>query len=169
MELGTTIVGVLILLACMVPFIVVSISSKLRNKKKLQELISYAQEHKYEITTHELWGESAIGMDNNHSTLFFISKEQETKVFQQLNLLEIESCKINTISNNMRSKSSNYTVIEKIELILPYKQQHKGQVSLIFYSAANHNLTVAGELAIAAKWNTLINEKIDAVSLKASM
>ena len=158
MESGTTIVGIFILLACMLPFVMLSINRKVRNKKNLQQLKSFAHQNNYEIATHELWANNALGMDKDNSMLFFISEENETKMFQKLSLAEIERCNINTIANTMRSKSSNYTVIEKIELILHFKQQSKGQICLVFYSASNQNLTVTGELSIAEKWNKLIND-----------
>lgn len=164
MEFGTTIIGISILLVCILPFIMVSVNSKRKMKNKLQELIKYAQLNNAKIDAHEIWANSALGIDFDSIELFFISHENNQKIFQKLALSEIESCQIMKISNTFNGKSSSYIVIEKLDLMLTYKDKKKKHVELNIYNMNHQNLTISGELAIAEKWNKIINEKIILIS-----
>jgi hypothetical protein len=163
MELGTTIVGIFILLICILPFLMVSVSSKRKKKNKLQALLNYAQVNNAQITLHEIWANTAIGLDHVHNKLFYITQINDQKVFQMLDLSEIESCKIVNISNTFKGKSSSYNVIEKLDLVLNYLDHKKGSVELNIYDINHQNLSITNELSIAEKWSKIINENLIAM------
>lgn len=160
MESGTTIVGIFILLICILPFVMVSVSNKRKKKNKLQALMHYAQVNHAQISLHEIWANTAIGIDQMQNKLFYMTQINDQKVFQKLDLSEFGSCKIVNISNTFQGKSSNYKVIEKLDLLLSYLDPKKGSVELNVYNISHQNLTITGELAIAEKWEKLINEKL---------
>jgi hypothetical protein len=158
MELGTTIVGILVLLICIIPFAMVGYRSKLNNKKKLEELIAFAKEKKGNITIHEQWRNSAIGLDKQNEMIFYFHQENETKIFHQILLQEIESCNINNVNSNISNKGNNYKIIEKIELVFSYQDKKLEKIALNIFNSKSEGLTVSGELQIAEKWHQLINE-----------
>lgn len=160
MELGTTIVGILVLLVCIIPFAMVGYKSKLNNKKKLEELIAFAQENKANITQHELWRNSAIGLDKHEQVIFFINQENDTKVFHKILLSTIETCTVYNVNSTISNKNSNYKIIEKIDLLFTYRDKNLAKVALNIFNSKLEGLTVSGELQIAEKWHQLINDII---------
>lgn len=160
MELGTTIIGCLVLLLCIIPFIVIGYKRRLESKNKLQELMSYAAKYNSSIQNYELWGNSSIGIDETSHQVFFISLERGSKIFQRIELSHIENCAINNNSSSITANNKNYRIVEKITLCFSPKDKKLEKQYINIYHAELHQLPIAGELNIAEKWNALINASI---------
>jgi len=73
MELGTTIVGIVIILICIIPFALMSINNKKKEKKLLRGLSAFAERNSFKISRYELWNNSTIGIDDTSLTIFCMS------------------------------------------------------------------------------------------------
>jgi hypothetical protein len=62
MEVGTTLVGLVIVLIGVIPFALMSINRKKRKQKLMQGLSEMAEKNNWIISRYELWNHSAIAL-----------------------------------------------------------------------------------------------------------
>ncbi|MCC6690035.1 MAG: hypothetical protein IT235_00755 [Bacteroidia bacterium] len=164
MDLGTTIVGIIITIICIIPFALISISRKKKEKKLLQELTEFAEKNNCKISRYELWNSSTIGIDDTSLMIFYKKKSEEINISQQVTLSEIQKCRVSNSSRTVSNKNGNYTVVEKLGIGFLYHDKNKNEVVLEFYNADYDSLTLTGELQLAEKWCNLFNEKISEIA-----
>ncbi|CAM1333524.1 hypothetical protein [Tenacibaculum aestuariivivum] len=116
MNLGSTIVGVIIIIICIVPFILMNRSRKKRENKMLISLKKIAEEHKGKINQHEFCGDFVIGIDENKNFVFFFKQKKEKAISQFVDLSEIEICKALKSTRTFK----NLNIIERVELSYLY-------------------------------------------------
>lgn len=164
MDLGATIVGIIIIIICIIPFALMSINSRKKEKKLLQGLTEIAESNNCKINRYELWNSSTIGIDDTSLMFFYTRKSEGIDISQHLNLSEIQKCRVISSSRTVSSKDGNFKVIEKLELVFSYKDKNRGEMALEFYNADYDSLTLTGELQLVEKWCNLFNDKISEIS-----
>ncbi len=160
MELGTTIVGIVIILICIIPFALMSINNKKKEKKLLRGLSAFAERNSFKISRYELWNNSTIGIDDTSLTIFYTRKSRDIETSQQINLAEIQKCRVINSSRTWSNKDGNFKVIDKLELVFSFQDKGKNEVVLEFYNAEYDSSTLTGELQLVEKWCKIFNEKI---------
>ncbi|MBV6474386.1 MAG: hypothetical protein JPMHGGIA_02692 [Saprospiraceae bacterium] len=160
MDLGTTIVGIVIILICIIPFALMSINSRKKEKKLIQGLSDIANRNNCKISRHELWNNSIIGIDDTVLMIFFTRKSKDNETSQQINLTEIQKCRVINSSRTVSNKEGNFKVVEKLELAFSFQDKSKSEVVLEFYNADYDSLTLMGELQLVEKWCKIFNDKI---------
>lgn len=160
MDLGSTLVGIMIVLACAVPFVLVYINRKQREKKLVQGLVSLAAEKNTRINTSDIWNENSIGIDITNGYVFVLRKFDDELVKQSFYIPELQKCTLNTKSRTIRGRDGNSTVTDRIELVIAFKDSKKADESIRFYDTEFDSLTQAGEAQVAQKWHQLIQQHI---------
>ena len=155
MDLGTTIIGFIILFICLLPFILMGVSRSKRKKQFLQTLVDYANEHKGSINQHETAGDIIIGLDEKNNTVFFYTKNKTTETKQHIRLVDYKKCAVDTTTRDF----NNSRLIDTVELTFTPIEKTKPIENLLFFNSKN-NLQLSGELQLAEKWAILINSKI---------
>jgi hypothetical protein len=159
--MGSIITGVIIVMICLLPVVLMT----LRHKRKERELIKslYPKSGKRaNISKYDSWSNAAIGIDVNSDIVFFTKNTGDSKINQEVMLRDIEQCKIERTNSG---ESSRYKAIEKLELFFIPRTKEKAVTALTFYSAEYDGPTLAGELQLAEKWCSIINERLG-VTLK---
>lgn len=159
MDLGSLIIGAIIVLLCILPFILIQIRNNKRDKKKLLDLSNSAKEHNCKITKHEFCGNYLIGIDEVNNFVFFhkIIKDQLIKQF--VNLSSIEKSEIVKSTRTYIEKDGKAHVIEKLELaFIPNKKDN--EVLLMEFYNENVSFQLNGELQSIERWSHLINEHV---------
>jgi hypothetical protein len=164
MDLGTTIVGIVIILICIIPFALMSINSRKKEKKLLQGLTEIAERNNCKLSRYELWNNSTIGIDDTSLMIFYTRKSKDIETSQQINLAETQKCRVINLSRTVRNKEGNFKVVEKLELAFSFQDINRGDVVLEFYNADYDSLTLTGELQLVEKWCKLFNDKISELS-----
>lgn len=160
MDLGTTIVGIVIILICIIPFALMSINNRKKEKKLLQGLTEIAESNNCKISRYELWNSSTIGIDDTSLMIFYTRKSKDIETSQQINLAETQKCKLVNSSRTVSNKEGNFKVVEKLELAFSFQDKSKSEVALEFYNADHDSLTLMGELQLVEKWCKIFNDKI---------
>lgn len=160
MDLGTTIVGIVIILICIIPFALMSINNKKKEKKLLQGLSALAERNSCKISRYELWNNSTIGIDDTSVTIFYTRKSKDNETSQQINLAEIQKCRVINSNRTVSNKEGNFKVVEKLELAFSFQDKTISEVVLEFYNADHDSLTLMGELQLVEKWCKIFNDKI---------
>ena len=162
MDIGTSIIGIILILTCIIPFVIMNINSRKREKKLLHELFTFAERNNCKISQHELWNNSLIGIDETANVIFFTKKLKDNEISQQINLTEIQKCRVVNSSRTVNNKDGNFKVVDKLELAFTFHDKNKVEIIIAFYNADYDSLTLSGELLLAEKWCKIINDKISA-------
>lgn len=166
MDLGTTIVGVIFILICIIPFALISINGRKKEKMFLQKLLDLASVNNFKISRYELWNNSIIGIDDNAFMVLFIKKSNNVETSQQINLAEIQRCRVINSSRIVSNKEGSFKVTEKLELAFSFQEKSKDEVALEFYNANQTNGTLMGELLLVEKWSKIFNDKLSEIKNK---
>lgn len=166
MDLRTTILFSVLLIVIVLVIVLLNWKRKKEKKKLLQTLSALAEKSNCKITEYELWIKGLIGIDQNAHHLFFMKKTDNDELWQEINLMEIQKCRIGNTNRIVSYKESNQTVTEKVELILVNSDPKKPDVSLEFYNSSFDNLTLNGEIQLTEKWSEIVNKNIAGIIRK---
>lgn len=155
MDSGTLIVGVIILAACILPFVLMVRSRKKKEKQLLLKLTGIANNHNFKISMHELFEEFAIGLDEKANQLFFLRKTKENETVQHINLEEVKDCKVVKTGHS----DNNYNTIDKLELQFSFLEKKKQDEFLVFYNS-EENTQLSGEILTIEKWVKILNDRL---------
>jgi len=161
MHLGTTITGVLLVVACVLPLVLASRKRKKKEHQLLNDLQTFADKFNAKIADHELWNGTAIGLDKNLMKLFFIRTTSGVQFEREVSLAEVKSAKIAKTGKSTKGKDGDVQLIEKLELELLFTDPNKPRVLLEFYDCNRDNITLSGELQLLDKWVKYVNELLD--------
>lgn len=152
MNIKIIIIGIILIIVCIVPFVLAGRGSKNKIKKIYQLLVDLARQHQCQITEHEIISEIAIGLDEPNKCLFFMKQIDQQWENQSIHLKEFQSCRVKNTSRAVM----NTSVIEKLELELIPIDRTKKVVSLEFFNS-EHSIQIVDELKSIEKWNDRIN------------
>ena len=81
MDIQTTIIGVIILLLCLLPFLLLGVKNKNKRKKVFQILLDIAKRNQTYINKSEFWSQSVIGIDTSKKILFFSKNANDNNAY----------------------------------------------------------------------------------------
>jgi hypothetical protein len=152
MDLSSAIIGILLMLICILPFILIGNKNAKKRKKKLQIITNSAKKMNGAIYKNEFWTENGMGIDKTNKMLYFSTQSQEPNSYKVISLKGVQDCSI--IRNENASKS-----ITKLALQLNYTDKDKQSVELAFYER-DKNLNLVNELELVHKWAAIIKEQL---------
>lgn len=156
MDTGSTIIGAVITIACLLPFMIMSSNKKRREKQLLALLEQAAKQQNCTITKHEQCGDYVIAIDETKKGLFFLNHIKTNTNVQFVDLTKIQACKAATISRTQKLDGMIHQVIERLELKLTPIDKSKSEIKLEFFNSET-NVQLYGELQSIEKWNSLVN------------
>lgn len=165
-DTGTILTAIFFLLLCSVPFILLNISTKKREKQNLLLLNRQAGKNNLTVSKFNTWGTTSIGMDETANVVFFSKKTADGETTAQVTLAEAEKCRVVNIKRTQSNEDGNYTLTEKLELVFELIDKRNGETTFPFFNMAYDGAMLTGELQQAEKWCSLINEKIETLALK---
>jgi hypothetical protein len=152
MDIKIIIIGSILVIICVLPFIFVGRGRKKKEQKLLQTLFDFANRNDCSISEHEICGDILIGVDESNLKLFFMKQMNQEVITQLVNLKEFQTCKVKNTSRGVMSTS----VIEKLELVFIPKDKTKKEVALEFFNS-DHSIQIVDELHSIEKWCNKIN------------
>ena len=152
MDSETTIIGIILLLICIVPFIVINKKKATKRKNKLKILTNSVQKMNGAIYKNEFWNHYGIGLDKTNKMLYFSTQSDEENSYDVINLKSIATCSI-------IKKQDNSNSITGLSLQLDFTDKSKPTVYLSFYER-DKNIVLVNELDLIQRWSTTINEQL---------
>lgn len=150
MDLTTTIIGAFILALCITPLVIAYNKRKKRERLLRQALLNYAASQSGKITKHDIWPDTAIGIDEDVNRIYFLKKGTSGKeYFTKADLSSIKSISI--------AGEENPEHTDKLELILEHRSNPV--IALEFYNR-ERALQINEELQLIKKWQAIINSKL---------
>jgi uncharacterized pyridoxamine 5'-phosphate oxidase family protein len=160
MHLGTTITGVLLVVACVLPLVIANKKRKRKSKQILNDLKSFAAKYNSKISEHEIWSGTAIGIDKEQLKLFFIRANEGGLFEWHVNLASIQKSSVSTTGKSIKSTDGDTHFVERLEMELTFNDGQP-RMLLEFYNNNRDNITLSGELQLLEKWVKNINELLD--------
>ena len=148
MDQSSLIIGIVLLIVCVLPFILFSLNNTKKRKNRIQNLIQKAKENNATIQEKDDWNQSIIGIDKTNKLLFFSKKSEEFDKFISINISELQKCQIERTENNQK-------VLEKLELELSFAT--KPTIVLEFFNKDETRLLV-NEIELIQKWQKLLSK-----------
>lgn len=150
MDSGTTIIGVIVTLLCILPFIIYSRNSAKKRKANFQAMIDLAHSKNYIITKKDDWKQHVIGIDELAKILFFSNDPTNPDSYKMIDLKEVQDC--NLIKDNSND------VLKRLALEMEYSDQ--SIVSLEFYNA-DKSMGVINEFELVMKWYDIVSDNLN--------
>lgn len=155
MDTEIIIIGAILVAICAFPFVYAIYEGKKKNRNMARKLQEAAVNGGYQINQIDNTGKIAIGMDDHAGKLFFY-KSGTSELQESLDLSQIRSCKV--LNESSGRETSGQDNLQRILLLFTFKFSSKPTSFLLFDS--DNDWQMNGELAIAEKWNTIINNKL---------
>lgn len=157
MELSVIIIGSAILLLIFIPIALVHKKRDKEEKAILNRLQNIAEKESQKIIKHDLWNNSAIGLDSA-GVLYFI--ENNSAGVKKINLKGIKECRIINSGRAVTNHLEDPYSIRRLELALT-GSHYEYEQRLLFFDAAV-DLQINDELQLIKKWEEIINNHIKA-------
>jgi hypothetical protein len=152
-------------LIVIVPATIIRIDIKKKMKKKekqfMQSLSRLAEENNCKISDYQMWHNTMIAADRETRRMFFLRKTAESEVIRQINLEEIERCRVAPTCRSVSRNDRTYIVTDRIELAFTPRTANNPETFLEFYNSKQDSPTLHGELQNAEMWATYANSMIN--------
>jgi hypothetical protein len=159
MELGSAIIGSILLAIFIVPIVIMHYNRVKKENKTLQSLNEIALQHNCKINQHESCGDFVIGLDENRNFVFFFKQKKEKAIFQFVDLSDIQTCQVIKKTRTVENKNENVVITKRVEIIFFPTNKSKGETKFELYDEET-NILLSGELQFVDKWCKLINDRI---------
>lgn len=150
MDSGTTIIGVIVTLLCILPFILFSLNNAKKRKANFQAMIDLAKSKNYIITKKDDWKQHVIGIDELAKVLFFSDNPTDPNSYKAIDLKEVQDC-------NLVKDNSN-DVLKRLALEMEYSDQ--SIVTLEFYNS-DKSMGAVNEFELVMKWYDIVSDNLN--------
>ncbi|MCK0131968.1 hypothetical protein MWU59_10700 [Flavobacteriaceae bacterium F08102] len=160
MDIGTTAISASILVACALPFALMY-KKKVRRQHRLTDgLQKLAAAKNSKISTKDVYGDFAIGMDEKTNHIFYFKQKIDEVISHSIDLSTMNRCEVKTTYSPFDPKHPQDQEIDRLDLVLYPKSKQMETIALGFYDV-DETFQIANELAIAEKWAEFINKQIN--------
>ncbi|MTK53610.1 hypothetical protein [Paludibacter sp.] len=164
MDIGTTIVGIIIIVVCVGSLMLMSRSNKSKQSSLKKSLVNIALHNHCELTHSDACGNVAIGMDAGKKKLFFVRKKREENFSRMLDLSGLEETYVVNHSRTAGEKGE-LKATDKLELVMAFREKNKTDDKLEFYNVEDDSLRLMGEIQMIEKWNGILNRFVSGDSI----
>ena len=166
MDNFTFVVGLLAILACILPFYLIYRNNKNHDKALLNSLQHLALEHNVKITEYDIWHDNIIAFDQEQRVLLFHRATHSTFNNYIIRLSEIKQCKKIEKTFVVKEGSVVTKVPSHIGIELSYKNTLATSLYLSFFEEEEGKY-LNGEGPLMHKWHQKINRHLLQVKIAA--
>lgn len=155
----TAIDGLIVILICIMPFVIIHYNRIKKEHKMLHLLNEIAHQHNCKISLHEFCGDFVLGIDEIRNLVFFFKQKKEEAISQFVDLSEIQTCQVVKKTRNVKNDIGNISIIERVELSFTPTNRNKSETRFEFYDE-EINRQLSGELQLVNKWIKQITDRL---------
>ncbi|MFY8188583.1 MAG: hypothetical protein ACOVLC_11565 [Flavobacterium sp.] len=159
MDSSITVIGLIIVLICAVPFVVMYFNNRKKENEMMQSLHAMASNNKSKITAHEFCGDFVLGIDETKKFVYFHKQNKDFSNSSFVNLSQTKECHITKKQDEDVSKSSIYAMQSVSLSFRKVNDVHHETHFELFNRQLNHQLS--GELQFADQWSKRINNLLN--------
>lgn len=159
MDNGTLIAGAVFLVLCALPIIYMYRSVRNREGKMLKTIASMAEEVGCKITSKDVSGDLAIGLDEDASMLFVARKRKNETELSTVSLDGLKACKVLRFEHTVVEGYDKRNVLDRLDLSLTTKD---GTTRNVCIFNADDRLQLYDEWNLIQKWEGRIANYLSA-------
>lgn len=160
MDWGTAIIGLVSIVICALPFVLIYANRSKRRKTLLESLTNLASDRNRTIGESEFCNDFVLGLDTECQHVFFYRQLKEKPITGVIQLNEFQSCQVDKVTRTIEQGNNASTIIKEVALVfVPKKSTSKVERFELFNEAIN--IQLSGELQCAMKWSNEINRCIE--------
>lgn len=168
MDITSAVIGTLLLVISILPFIILSRNRKLKTKKTVEVLQRIATDQGATLHNIEICTNFIIGMDEEKNMLFFFKHTANQSIKKIIKLTDFQACKLIKETRTVGREKDTYEVIDRLALTFMPKPTDNSDSELEFYNSDNA-VQVAGELQILEKWCKIATNHFKKIGLKTML
>ena len=157
MDLATTIIGLVMLGAFVVPIVIMSKKSNNKNKAILIQLKEFAAQNNCKISEYDVNAQFAIGLSKQKDQVFFIQKPGYDDVYinNSIRLNQVKNCVLETTKHTDKLHNNTESEIDTLDLCIHGKSKENSNIIWPLY---NSRITPQpdNEVQLAKKWISII-------------
>ncbi|UCS91752.1 hypothetical protein KZP23_13480 [Echinicola marina] len=157
MDLSSTVMGLVGLVLCILPFVLLQRSRKKKENELKEGLEAIATQARSEVGAKDLGFEFAVGLSPNKDHLFYYKKTNEKVQEESIPIATVENCTMHTVNRFMNTKKGKESIIDKLELVFILKNGVKSQLE--FFNGEEKS-QLNGELSLVKKWESMVHQLI---------
>lgn len=157
-DFGTAVTGLIIVLICSAPFLVIYYKGVKKQKKTIQAINEIAQLNGCQIRQFQFCNDLAFGIDTDNRKIAFFRAGKNKPVSQCADLSTFQSCVVNKKVRILQNETIKREVIEAVELIFTPKDKKQEAFKLEFY-----HMDLSAQLSGELQFAQLCEAKINAV------
>jgi hypothetical protein len=155
MEIGTAVVGFILIAICALPFGIVFFNEIKVKRQRLARIRELADKQGRPVSQYDIGGDFIIGMDDTPKHVYFYKTHPGDDVEQVVNLEDITACKVIRMNRTV----GTIGLLSGVELaFIPVGREQK-ETRLVFYNELQ-KASLSNELELAEKWSKLIQERL---------
>jgi putative lipase involved disintegration of autophagic bodies len=155
MDTSSTLIGIIILILCILPFFFLGRGRKKTEKKMLQSVEDYAMEHNCRVTQIELIRDFVLAIDEINKHVFYYKINKDNTEILDINLTEIKGCKVINIGRN----TDNQKITDQLLLSFIPNNAKQKELKLECYNS-DVQVQLCGEAQCLERWSEMINTVI---------
>ena len=152
MDLGTSIIAIVLVALCALPFYLMYRKNNLKRKKTLQTLLDLSKKRNLEIGQHDCWSDTVIAIDKRQSTLFFSLHSANPMAYEIIELSTLEKSELVRVENDNNG-------IKALGLQI---RCAKGSTFYLEFFNDSKKMMPANEYEFARKWLSIIEKSLQA-------
>lgn len=160
METGNILIGVISILAIVIPFVLMYRKSKKTERGLVKNLKAYAETNNFQLDKWESVGNLALGIDNTNRVAYFAEVEDFKYEIRHILLSEISICKVNRDVREVDYHGEKDRVTHSVEVSF-YPKNKKGKEESFRLFDEDKNRMLSGEIQLAEEWVAKYNEVIN--------
>lgn len=158
MDLSTTIVGLVLVALILLPILYFNFKKGIAKKQMLDAFKALAREKGVEISEHEFWRDSVIGIDPVKKMVLYQRKNDAENVVQVVRLEDVSRCEQVTISSTPETAvKGEQRVIQRLDLKFTFKAKNWPDELLTFYDA-DKVLQLDDDIVRMSTWHKAITK-----------
>jgi hypothetical protein len=154
MDFGTFITGLIALLFCALPFLLVARNNQKQKRALQHQLFQLAASNNNQIGYFEQWNNAAIGISQDNTAVYYINTGKQP-ASEHVLLSDVENCFV----SHDKSGKDGRTDAQRICLNFKLKTKNS-QRSWAFYDSLTNPVLPNNELEQAKKWEKQVSNKL---------
>jgi len=166
MNLGSLIIGIVLVLLFVVPIYFFSRKNADKERKLLAYFKNMANQQGLNVSQTEIWDSIYfIGIDQEADKIFYLKKTEENEEKVLIGLREIEKCRVDNVIRTIKEGKYTTSITDRIDLKIKLKNSNAFEKTIEIYNAhGNGNIILSDQLHLAEKWTKIINQKINSIN-----
>lgn len=163
METGNILIGVISIVAIVIPFVLMYRNSKKTERGLVKNLKAYAENNGLQLDKWESVGHILLGIDNTNQVAYFSEVEGLGYETRHIRLSEMSICKVNREVREVNYHGEKDNVTHSLEICF-YPKDRKKEMEVFKLYDEDKNKSLSGEIQLADLWVANYNEAIKASS-----